>query len=113
MATKFYEILGVDKNASQEDIKSAYFKLAKKYHPDVNKAPEAATKFKEINEAYSCLSDPDKRKNYDQFGNADGNPFAGQNASGNGSGGFNFGGFGSGFDGFDFDNIFSSFGFGP
>ena len=110
MAKDYYEVLGVDKNASQTDIKSAYFKLAKKYHPDVNKEPEAAAKFKEINEAYSCLGDEQKRKNYDQFGNADGNPF--QNASAGGTGGFggfeDFGGFG----GFNFEDIFSSFGFG-
>ena len=110
MAKNYYDILGVEKNASQSDIKSAYFKLAKKYHPDVNKDPEAAPKFKEINEAYSCLSDEQKRKNYDQFGNAEGNPF--QNAGGGGTGGFDFGGFSGDFGGFDFGDIFSSFGFG-
>ena len=108
MAKNYYDVLGVDKNASQDEIKSAYFKLAKKYHPDINKDPDAVGKFKEINEAYSCLSDEQKRKNYDQFGNADGNPFAGANGSAGASAGFNFGGF----DGFDFDDIFSSFGFG-
>ena len=114
MAKDYYEVLGVDKKASQSDIKSAYFKLAKKYHPDVNKEAEAATKFKEINEAYSCLGDEQKRKNYDQFGNAEGNPF--QNAgAGAGAGGFDFGGFGGfggGFGGFDFEDLFSGFGFG-
>ena len=109
MEKNYYDVLGVDKNASQSEIKSAYFKLAKKYHPDVNKDPEAAPKFKEINEAYSCLGDEQKRKNYDQFGNAEGNPF--QNAGG-GAGGFDFGSFSSGFGGFDFDDIFSGFGFG-
>ena len=74
MAKDFYEILGVDKKASQDEIKSAYYKLAKKYHPDLNKSPEAAEKLKEINEAYGCLGDAEKRKNYDQFGNAEGNP---------------------------------------
>ena len=110
MAKDYYEVLGVDKKASQSDIKSAYFKLAKKYHPDVNKDPEAAPKFKEINEAYSCLSDEQKRKNYDQFGNAEGNPFqnAGAGGAGAGMGGFDFGGFG----GFDFSDLFSGFGFG-
>ena len=108
MAKNYYDILGVDKNASQSDIKTAYFKLAKKYHPDVNKDPDAAPKFKEINEAYSCLGDEEKRKNYDQFGNAEGNPF--QNA-GN-AGGFNFGGFSGDFGGFDFGDLFSGFGFG-
>ena len=109
MAKNYYDILGVDKTASQSEIKSAYFKLAKKYHPDVNKDPEAVPKFKEINEAYSCLSDEQKRKNYDQFGNAEGNPF--QNAGG-GTGGFNFGGFSTDFGGFDFEDLFSGFGFG-
>ena len=112
MAKNYYDILGVDKNASQTDIKSAYFKLAKKYHPDVNKEADAAAKFKEINEAYSCLGDEQKRKNYDQFGNAEGNPFANGGGAGNGAGGFDFSGFGGGFGGFDFEDIFSSFGFG-
>ena len=110
MDKNYYDVLGVDKTASQSDIKSAYFKLAKKYHPDVNKDPEAVAKFKEINEAYSCLGDEQKRKNYDQFGNAEGNPF--QNAGNAGAGGFNFGGFSTDFGGFNFDDIFSGFGFG-
>lgn len=112
MAKNYYDVLGVEKSASQSEIKSAYFKLAKKYHPDLNKDPDASTKFKEINEAYDCLGDETKRKNYDQFGSADGNPFSN---AGNGAGGFNFGGFGSGsggFGGFDFDDLFSNFGFG-
>lgn len=108
MAKNFYDVLGVDKNASQQEIKSAYFKLAKKYHPDINKEPEAATKFKEINEAYDCLGDETKRKNYDQFGSADGNPFA----NGGGGGGFDFGGFGTGGFNFNFDDLFGGFGFG-
>ena len=75
MAKNYYDILGVDKNASADEIKSAYRKLAKKYHPDLNKDnPEAAEKFKEVNEAYECLGDQQKRSNYDQFGSADGNP---------------------------------------
>ena len=68
----YYKILGVDKKASDEEIKSAYRKLAKMYHPDVNKEPGAAEKFKEISEAYGVLSDKTKRSNYDQFGSADG-----------------------------------------
>ncbi len=72
MATKrdYYEILGVDKKASADDIKSAYRKLAMQYHPDRNKAPDAEEKFKEISEAYAVLSDQNKRQQYDQFGHA-------------------------------------------
>ncbi len=64
----YYEILGVPKNASTEDIKQAFRKLARQFHPDVNKAPDAEDKFKEINEAYGVLSDADKRSRYDRFG---------------------------------------------
>ena len=75
----YYEVLGVDKSASQAEIKSAFRKLAKKYHPDVSKEPDAAEKFKEAQEAYAVLSDEDRRKQYDQFGHAafDGNGGAG------------------------------------
>ena len=86
----YYEVLGVDKNASDDEIKSAFRKLAKKYHPDVSKEENAAEKFKEAQEAYAVLSDPDKRKKYDQFGH---------NAFNNNGGGF------SGFDGFDFGGM--------
>ena len=73
MAKKdYYDILGVGKNASADEIKSAYRKLAKQYHPDLNKTPEAQNKFKEINEAYEVLGDPQKKSNYDQFGSAEG-----------------------------------------
>lgn len=88
----YYKILGVDKKASDDDIKSAYRKLAKQYHPDINKEPGASEKFKEINEAYSVLSDKQKRSNYDQFGSADG--FQGFSGGQGGFGGFDFGGFG-------------------
>jgi curved DNA-binding protein len=64
----YYEILGVDKNASQKDIQRAYRKLARKYHPDVNKDEKAQDKFKDINEAYEVLKDPEKRKQYDELG---------------------------------------------
>ena len=108
MANKdYYSILGVEKNASDEDIKSAYRKLAKKYHPDLNKDnPSAAEKFKEVNEAYEVLGDAQKRSNYDQYGNADGANFS--DFFGGGGGGFSEGGFG-GF-GDIFGDIFSAFG---
>jgi len=64
----YYKILGVPRNATQEEIQRAYRKLARKYHPDVNKSPDAEEKFKEINEAYEVLSDPEKRKKYDELG---------------------------------------------
>ncbi len=99
----YYKVLGVGKSASKEDIKEAYKKLAKQYHPDLNKSPDASEKFKEINEAAAVLSDEQKKAQYDQHG-----------AAGEQAGGF------SGFDysdfmsdigdfGFDFDNIFDSF----
>ncbi len=100
MAQNYYDILGVDKSASADEIKSAYRKLAKKYHPDMNQNdPEAATKFKEVNEAYEVLSDNTKRANYDQYGSADGpNPNDFFGGHGGGAGGF----------GFDMGDIFGS-----
>ena len=98
----YYEVLGVSKGASDDEIKKAYRLLAKKYHPDMNPGDkEAEAKFKEANEAYAVLSDSDKRAKYDQFGHAAFDPSMG----GSGFGGF--GGFG-GAD-FDFGVIFSSF----
>jgi len=66
----YYEILGVPRNASADDLKGAFRKLARQYHPDVNKAHDAEERFKEINEAYAVLSDPEKRSAYDRFGHA-------------------------------------------
>lgn len=97
MAKKdYYDILGVSKNASDAEIKSAFRKKAKEYHPDVNKEAGAADKFKEIGEAYSVLGDANKRQKYDQFGHS-----AFENNSGPGG----FGGFSGGFGGFDFDDF--------
>ena len=94
----YYEVLGVDKNADDATLKKAYRKLAKKYHPDVNPGDkEAEAKFKEATEAYSVLSDADKRRQYDQFGHA-----AFENGGGGGAGGF--GGFD--FNGADMGDIF-------
>lgn len=98
----YYEVLGVSKSASDSELKSAYRKLAKKYHPDMNPGDkEAEAKFKEASEAYSVLSDPDKRRQYDQFGHA-----AFEGGAGGGAGGFDF----SGMDMSDiFGDIFGDF----
>lgn len=111
MASKrdFYEVLGIKKGASQSEIKKAYRKMAKKYHPDTNAGDEAAAeKFKEVSEAYSVLNDPEKKKIYDQFGHAafdgTGQPGGSYGAGFGGAGSSGFGGFGgtggSGFSGF-------------
>ena len=97
----YYEVLGIGKNATDAEIKSAYRKLAKKYHPDLNPGDkEAEEKFKEINEANDVLSDPQKRQRYDQFGFAGVDP---NYAAANGGGA---GGFGGGFGGVDLGDIF-------
>ncbi len=100
----YYEVLGVSKNATDAEIKSAFRSLAKKYHPDVSKEPDAAEKFKEAQEAYAVLSDAEKRRQYDQYGHAAFDQMGGA------GGGFDF-------SGFDFSDIFGdlfggSFGFG-
>ena len=121
MKKDFYEVLGVSKNASKEEIKSAYRKSALKFHPDRNKAPDAEEKFKEINEAYEVLSNDQKKTAYDQYGHAafdpNSGPFAGRTytqqngpfnftytqSGGNPFGGsdFDFGGFSNPFDIFE------------
>ena len=83
----YYNTLGVSKTASQGEIKTAYRKLARRYHPDVNKDPKAEDKFKEVNEAYQVLSDPEKRKKYDQFGSE----WQSYQSSGGQPGGFDWG----------------------
>ena len=94
----YYEVLGVDKNADDSAIKSAYRKLAKKYHPDMNPGDKnAEAKFKEASEAYAVLSDPDKRRQYDQYGHA-----AFEQGGPGGYGGFDFGSM-------DFGDIFGDF----
>ena len=116
MSTKrdYYEVLGVDKNASEAEIKKAFRKMVLKYHPDRNRdnPKEAEEKMKEVNEAYSVLSDPKKKAQYDQFGHA-----AFDQTAGAGAGGFGgFGGFsqGGGFDGFgDIFDMFFGNGGGP
>ncbi len=99
----YYEVLGVSKDADAPTIKRAYRKLAKTYHPDVNKEADAEEKFKEVQEAYDVLSDDNKRAAYDRYGHA----AFDQSAGGFGGGGFQ-GGF-SGFDDMDLGDIFSSF----
>ncbi|MBP3635007.1 MAG: molecular chaperone DnaJ [Bacilli bacterium] len=99
----YYEVLGVSKTADDKEIKSAFRRLAKQYHPDLNKDPDAPEKFKEVQEAYEVLSDPNKRKTYDQYGHA----AFDQNGNAQGFGGFN-GGFSSfGFDDIDLSDILS------
>src|SRR3990170_1554749 len=93
----YYNALGVPRGASKDNIKAAYRKLALQYHPDRNKAPEAAEKFKEISEAYAVLSDEEKRTQYDQFGRA--GVYERYNAE-------------DIFRGADFDSIFRDLGFG-
>ena len=98
----YYDVLGVSKDASADDLKKAYRKLAKQYHPDMNPGDKTAeAKFKEVNEAYEVLSDSTKRQRYDQFGHAGVDPSYGAGAGA--------GSFGGGFGGFDVGDIFESF----
>jgi len=97
----YYEVLGISKGASAEEIKKAYKKMARKYHPDLNPGDKTAEeKFKEVNEAYEVLNDPDKKARYDQYGHAGVDP---------NFGGGGFGGFDGGFDFGDLGDIFGSF----
>lgn len=99
----YYEVLGVARGASKDEIKKAYRRMARKYHPDVSQEPDAEAKFKEVNEAYEVLADDQKRGMYDRFGHAG---LGG--AAGTGFGGFDFGGFRDPFE--IFEEVFGSFG---
>lgn len=96
----YYKILGVTRDSDQTTIKKAYYRLAKKFHPDHNDDPKASKKFTELTQAYEVLSDPDQKKKYDQFGFDPNNP---QSGNGHGHGGF---------EGFDMSDLFRNFGFG-
>lgn len=109
----YYKILGVERGASETDIKKAFRKLAHKYHPDVSKEKDAEAKFKDVNEAYQTLSDPEKRAAYDQLGQRrDGSNFEPPPGWGGfgGAGASGFGGFDFDDSGFDFSDLFSHMG---
>lgn len=106
---EYYEILGIDRNSSQSEIKKAYYKLAKQYHPDKNPGPENVAKFQKIGEAYEILSNEEKRQHYDQYGKTNNNnninPYDIFEQVFKG----NFNGFSNGFNGFNMNDPFSSF----
>ncbi|MEA3304956.1 MAG: DnaJ domain-containing protein [Patescibacteria group bacterium] len=111
MAKDLYSALGVDKSASKDEIKKAYRKMAKQYHPDMNKDAGAESKFKEVNEAYETLSDDNKRRQYDTFGSTGGSGSRGGHSGFSGAdfsgGGFDFSGFGGNSGGgFGFEDLF-------
>lgn len=110
MSKDYYKILGIEKNASKDEVKKAFHKMAHKYHPDKNKGDDS--KFKEVNEAYQTLSDDRKRSQYDQFGSEGPQGFGGFNGQQGGFGGFDFSGFQNGnveFDMGDLGDIFGDF----
>lgn len=108
MSKDYYEVLGVGKDAGQDDIKKAFRQLAKKHHPDANPGDKGAeARFKEINEAYEVLSDPAKRSNYDAYGNPNG-PFANPGSGGGGSAGDPFGRVFGDFGGIPFGDLFGN-----
>ncbi|MFA5932720.1 MAG: DnaJ C-terminal domain-containing protein [Microgenomates group bacterium] len=114
MAKKdFYEVLGLNKSATEAEIKSAYRKLARTHHPDIDKSPGAEGRFKEISEAYQVLSDSQKKKTYDQFGSAAFEPGQGFGGTGGGAGGpfgsYSYSTGGAGFDFGGFEDPFSLF----
>ncbi len=111
MAKDYYEILGIKKDANETDVKRAYRKLAMEWHPDKHKGDKTAEeKFKEINNAYQTLSDPQKKAMYDQFGESAGNfGGGGGGGAGGGFGGFDFSGYQTNFDGQGFADIFEAF----
>src|SRR3989338_5571370 len=110
MAKDYYQILGIPRSASADDVKAAYRKMSKEWHPDKHKGDKKAEeKFKEINEAYEALANPEKRKMYDQFGTTGGpGGSCGFGGGGNGFGGFDFSGFTQG-DAGGFADIFENF----
>ena len=108
----YYKILGVDKSIAQKDIKKAYIKRAKQFHPDLHPDdPKAKAKFQALNEAYDVLSDPEKRRKYDQYGEQWREAGQGFGGAGNGFSGFHGAGGGSPFEGFDFSSFNGSGGF--